>query len=82
MFEIIPGTFREGALQLVQNIKYTIILLGVKVTVAIPRLLDPRVPFARENGRLRQNGCSGRRDMLCWSYQLGSTRKKKRRYPT
>ena len=50
MFEIIPGTFREGALQLVQNVKYTIILLGVKVTVAIPRLLDPRVPEARRDG--------------------------------
>lgn len=80
MFRIIPGTFREDALQLVRNVRYTII--RAKVTVSIPHLLDPRVPFAWENGRLRQNGCSGRGDMLCWSYQPGSTRKKKRRYPT
>ena len=50
MFRIIPGTFRESALQLVQNVQNTIILLGVKVTVSIPRLLDPRVPEARRNG--------------------------------
>lgn len=44
----IPGG--EDALQLVQNIQDAIILLGVKVTVSIPRLLDPRVPEARGDG--------------------------------